>query len=103
MAENALLSLELHHPLPKTADPRVQISGNFAPVPNHPVKQSLTVTGTIPSCINGVYLRNGANPLFEPVAGHHLFDGDGMYHAVTVDNGKASYACRLTETQRLRQ
>ncbi|MBA0598194.1 9-cis-epoxycarotenoid dioxygenase NCED2, chloroplastic [Gossypium raimondii] len=103
MAENALLSRDLHHPLPKTADPRVQISGNFAPVPEQPAKQSLSVAGAIPSYINGVYLRNGANPLFEPVAGHHLFDGDGMIHAVSIDNGKASYACRFTETQRLRQ
>ncbi|KAK6268475.1 hypothetical protein QUC31_012635 [Theobroma cacao] len=103
MAESALVSRELQHPLPKTADPRVQISGNFAPVPEQPVKQSLPINGTIPSCINGVYLRNGANPLFEPVAGHHFFDGDGMVHAVTIDNGNASYACRFTETQRLLQ
>ncbi|KAK8524634.1 hypothetical protein V6N13_015649 [Hibiscus sabdariffa] len=103
MAENALLSREFQHPLPKTADPRVQIAGNFAPVPEQPVKNSLPVDGTIPSCINGVYLRNGANPLFEPVAGHHLFDGDGMVHAVSIDNGDASYACRFTETQRLLQ
>ncbi|KAK8608067.1 hypothetical protein V6N13_023501 [Hibiscus sabdariffa] len=103
MAESALLSRELQHPLPKTADPRVQIAGNFAPVPEHTVKHSLPVDGTIPSCINGVYLRNGANPLFEPVAGHHLFDGDGMVHAVSINNGDASYACRFTETQRLLQ
>ncbi|XP_016697743.2 9-cis-epoxycarotenoid dioxygenase NCED2, chloroplastic [Gossypium hirsutum] len=103
MAESALVSLELQHPLPKTADPQVQISGNFGPVPEQPVKQALPVTGTIPSCINGVYLRNGANPLFEPVAGHHFFDGDGMVHAVTIDNGNASYACRFTETQRFLQ
>ncbi|KAK8692497.1 hypothetical protein V6N13_075956 [Hibiscus sabdariffa] len=103
MAETALVSLERQHPLPKTADPHVQISGNFAPVPEQPVKQSLHITGTIPSCINGVYLRNGANPLFEPVAGHHFFDGDGMVHAVTIDNGNASYACRFTETQRYLQ
>ncbi|XWS15975.1 hypothetical protein CRYUN_Cryun34aG0047700 [Craigia yunnanensis] len=103
MAESALVSRELQHPLPKTADPRVQISGNFAPVPEQPVKQSLPVTGAIPSCISGVYLRNGANPLLEPVAGHHFFDGDGMVHAVTIDNGNASYACRFTETQRLLQ
>ncbi|KAK8618589.1 hypothetical protein V6N13_132576 [Hibiscus sabdariffa] len=103
MAESALLSRELQHPLPKTADPRVQIAGNFAPVPEQTVKHSLPVDGTIPSCINGVYLRNGANPLFEPVAGHHLFDGDGMVHAVSINNGDASYACRFTETQRLLQ
>ncbi|XP_059438353.1 9-cis-epoxycarotenoid dioxygenase NCED2, chloroplastic [Corylus avellana] len=103
MAEGALVSRELRHPLPKTADPQVQIAGNFAPVPEQPVRRELPVTGAIPECINGVYLRNGANPLFEPVAGHHLFDGDGMVHAVSINDGSASYACRFTETQRLAQ
>ncbi|XP_062094508.1 9-cis-epoxycarotenoid dioxygenase NCED2, chloroplastic-like [Humulus lupulus] len=105
VAEGALVARERLQPLPKTADPRVQISGNFAPVPEQPVGQSLQVTGTIPNCINGVYLRNGANPLFEPVAGHHFFDGDGMVHAVSINGGEASasYACRFTETQRLVQ
>ncbi|KAL4303093.1 hypothetical protein GQ457_10G016020 [Hibiscus cannabinus] len=101
MVENALLSHETHHPLPKTADPRVQIAGNFAPVPEQPVKHRLPVIGTIPECIQGVYVRNGANPLHEPVAGHHFFDGDGMVHAVQFKNGSASYACRFTETNRL--
>ena len=105
LAEGALVSRESQHPLPKTADPRVQISGNFAPVPEQPVRNSLPITGTIPKCINGVYLRNGANPQFDPVAGHHLFDGDGMVHAVNINGGfaTASYACRFTETQRLIQ
>ncbi|XP_028791737.1 9-cis-epoxycarotenoid dioxygenase NCED2, chloroplastic-like [Neltuma alba] len=102
-AERALISRELQHPLPKTADPRVQISGNFAPVPEQSVCHSLPVTGTIPDSINGVYVRNGANPLFEPVSGHHLFDGDGMIHAVSLRGGSASYACRFTETERLVQ
>lgn len=101
--ESALVSRELQNPLPKTADPRVQIAGNFGPVPEQTVRHNLPVIGTIPDCINGVYVRNGANPLFEPVAGHHLFDGDGMVHAVTVENGSVSYCCRFTETQRLAQ
>ncbi|XP_028795078.1 9-cis-epoxycarotenoid dioxygenase NCED1, chloroplastic-like [Neltuma alba] len=101
--ESALLSHERHHPLPKTADPRVQISGNFAPVPENPIHHSLPVAGIIPSCIRGVYLRNGANPLHEPVAGHHFFDGDGMVHAVQLKDGSASYACRFTQTHRLVQ
>ncbi|KHN46077.1 Putative 9-cis-epoxycarotenoid dioxygenase NCED5, chloroplastic [Glycine soja] len=63
MFESALLSRELNQPFPKTTDPRVQIAGNFAPVPEHPVEHSLPVIGTIPDAINGVYLRNGAHPL----------------------------------------
>ncbi|XP_030439603.1 9-cis-epoxycarotenoid dioxygenase NCED1, chloroplastic-like [Syzygium oleosum] len=102
--ESALVSHERTHPLPKTADPRVQISGNFAPVPEQPVARSLPVIGKIPECIQGVYVRNGANPLHEPVAGHHFFDGDGMIHAVRFSaGGSVSYACRFTETHRLIQ
>ncbi|KAG6489597.1 9-cis-epoxycarotenoid dioxygenase, chloroplastic-like [Zingiber officinale] len=95
--------LERPHPLPKTADPSVQIAGNFAPVDEHSPSYNLPVEGRIPSFINGVYVRNGANPLFEPVAGHHFFDGDGMVHAVHLRNGTAAYACRYTETERLCQ
>ncbi|KAL6196703.1 hypothetical protein ACLB2K_032317 [Fragaria x ananassa] len=102
--ESALVSKELEHPLPKTADPKVQIAGNFAPVPEQPVKHSLPVTGQIPECIRGVYVRNGANPLHEPTAGHHLFDGDGMVHALSFNSdGSASYSCRFTETHRVVQ
>lgn len=102
--EGALNTHEKSQLLPKTSDPRVQISGNFAPVPEQPVKKYLPVTGKIPECINGVYVRNGANPLFEPVSGHHLFDGDGMVHAVSIDKtGSVSYSCRFTETERLVQ
>ncbi|KAL6847127.1 hypothetical protein ACP4OV_022980 [Aristida adscensionis] len=96
--------LEKPHALPKTADPAVQIAGNFAPVGEQPPVRALPVSGRIPPFINGVYARNGANPHFQPTAGHHLFDGDGMVHAVRIRNGAAeSYACRFTETARLRQ
>ncbi|KAF4386811.1 hypothetical protein F8388_006766 [Cannabis sativa] len=102
-AETALVSHERKHPLPKTADPRVQIAGNFAPVPETPVEHFLPVAGKIPKCIDGVYVRNGANPHYEPVAGHHFFDGDGMVHAVQIKDGAVSYASRFTETNRLVQ
>ncbi|KAK1399237.1 9-cis-epoxycarotenoid dioxygenase [Heracleum sosnowskyi] len=101
--ENVIASREKEHPLPKTADPLVQIAGNFAPVQEQPVCHSLPVTGNIPECISGVYVRNGANPHLEPTAGHHFFDGDGMVHAVQFKDGAASYACRFTETERLIQ
>ncbi|KAG7590573.1 Carotenoid oxygenase [Arabidopsis suecica] len=102
--ENVMISHERRrHPLPKTADPAVQIAGNFFPVPEQPVVHNLPVAGTVPVCIQGVYVRNGANPLHRPISGHHLFDGDGMVHAVRFDNGSVSYACRFTETNRLAQ
>eukprot|EP00258_Populus_trichocarpa_P017195 XP_006377601.1 probable 9-cis-epoxycarotenoid dioxygenase NCED5, chloroplastic [Populus trichocarpa] len=103
MAEAALVSHERQRPLPKTVDPRVQIAGNFSPVQEQKVRRSLPVTGTIPECIDGIYVRNGANPLLEPVAGHHFFDGDGMVHAMKIEKGSASYSCRFTETERLKQ
>ncbi|KAJ4726605.1 9-cis-epoxycarotenoid dioxygenase [Melia azedarach] len=101
--ENALVSRERQHPLPKTADPSIQIAGNFSPVSENPVVQNLPVVGKVPECIKGVYVRNGANPLHEPVAGHHFFDGDGMVHAVRFNEGSVSYACRFTETNRFVQ
>ncbi|KAL8103425.1 9-cis-epoxycarotenoid dioxygenase NCED2, chloroplastic-like [Apium graveolens] len=103
MVEKALLSVEANQPLSKTADPAVQVAGNFAPVPEKSVHHNLPVVGIIPDHISGVYLRNGANPFFEPVSGHHLFDGDGMVHAVTINGNSVSYACRFTETERLIQ
>ncbi|PKA50879.1 9-cis-epoxycarotenoid dioxygenase NCED1, chloroplastic [Apostasia shenzhenica] len=96
--------LESGHALPKTIDPAIQIAGNFAPVGDHHPRQNLRVVhGRIPASIDGVYVRNGANPLFSPVAGHHFFDGDGMIHAVRIAGSRASYACRFTETERFRQ
>ncbi|KQJ85750.2 9-cis-epoxycarotenoid dioxygenase NCED5, chloroplastic [Brachypodium distachyon] len=98
--------LERPHPLPRTADPAVQIAGNFAPVAEQPplTAASLPVTGRIPPFISGVYARNGANPCFSPTSGHHLFDGDGMVHAVAIRSGAAvSYSCRSTATARLSQ
>ena len=54
-----------------------------------------------------MYARSSANPHFDPVAEHHLFDGDDMAHALRICNGAAEtlrrYASRFTDTERLRQ
>lgn len=99
-----VVPMEQNHPLPKPTDPSIQLSGNFAPVNECPVQNGLEVIGNIPPCLRGVYIRNGANPMFPPLGGHHLFDGDGMIHAVSIgSDNQVSYSCRYTKTNRLVQ
>jgi hypothetical protein len=84
MAEKYVLPLiEPRERTPRT-DPRIQLEGNFAPVEESPPQRALHVTGTIPACLNGAYIRNGGNPKFTPTAGFHNFDGDGMLHVVRI-------------------
>lgn len=94
--------IESQVPLPSTADPRVQLEGNFSPVEESPVQHELEVVGKLPANLQGVYMRNGANPRFQPEGGHHFFDGDGMIHAVRFKDGIVSHCSRFTKTYRLR-
>ena len=64
------------------------LTGAFAPVFDEEVLEKLPVEGEIPADLNGVYLRNGPNPRFEPNGRYHPFDGDGMLHAAHFDRGK---------------
>jgi len=75
--------------------------GAYAPVFEEVVESNLKVIGEIPKDINGVYVRNGPNPKFEPKGHYHWFDGDGMLHAVHIENGKATYRNRWVRTKNL--
>ncbi|MEJ8848906.1 carotenoid oxygenase family protein [Variovorax rhizosphaerae] len=57
----------------------------------------LPVQGELPEGLDGTLYRNGPNPQF-PDANAHLFGGDGMLHAFTLDGGKASYRNRWVRT-----
>src|SRR4029079_9092505 len=78
------------------------LSGNFAPVgPELDVTDLLVIAGRIPSDLSGGYMRNGPNPLFKPISFTYPMDGDGMIHAVYLDNGRARYRNRFVATTSL--
>jgi carotenoid cleavage dioxygenase-like enzyme len=74
------------------------LTGLYAPVHREVDAHDLQVTGQIPPQLSGVYMRNGANPQFDPSGRYHWFDGDGMVHAVYLDGGTARYKNRWVET-----
>ena len=77
------------------------LQGNFAPWRLEGEAHDLEVLGEIPRDLNGTYYRNGPNPAYEPLGRYHWFDGDGMIHAVTLREGRASYRNRYVESRGL--
>lgn len=77
------------------------LKGNFAPVSDELNERALAVTGQIPPDLSGVYMRNGPNPAFPPLSYTYPFDGDGMIHAVYLQDGTANYRNRFVETKGL--
>ncbi|WP_410650928.1 carotenoid oxygenase family protein [Amycolatopsis sp. cmx-4-54] len=75
------------------------LMGVYAPIGEEIDAGDLEVVGELPADLNGVYLRNGPNPRFEPEGRYHWFDGDGMIHAVHLENGKARYRNRWVRTK----
>ena len=75
------------------------LQGNFAPVRREIEASSLTVRGQLPEGLDGTLYRNGPNPQF-PSVDSHWFTGDGMLHAVTLEDGVASYRNRWVRTPR---
>lgn len=57
------------------------------------------IAGTIPSDIDGVYLRNTENQIHQPLGRFHPFDGDGMIHQIDFRGGRASYRNRFVRTR----
>lgn len=76
------------------------LSGGFAPLRSECDVHDLVIEGEVPPELHGVFLRNGPNPQYAPRGGYHLFAGDGMVHAFTIDAGKVSYRNRWVRTQK---
>jgi carotenoid cleavage dioxygenase-like enzyme len=87
---------------PRAADrhaDRAYLDGPYAPVhAEHTVEDLTVVAGELPSDIDGLFVRNGSNPAFDPPGRYHWFDGDGMVHGVRFGNGSASYRNRWVRT-----
>ncbi len=56
------------------------------------------VEGEIPNDLNGAYLRNTETALFEPIKRYHPFDGDGLVHVMSFEDGDVRYASRFVHT-----
>lgn len=77
------------------------LEGNFAPVKDEITADKLPIIGQLPPELNGMYVRNGPNPQFTPIGHYHWFDGDGMLHAVRLQDGQATYFNRYVEPRAL--
>jgi carotenoid cleavage dioxygenase-like enzyme len=68
--------------------------------PNHVEYDAtdLDVIGELPTDLDGVYLRNTENPVFDSIGRYHPFDGDGMVHMMRFRGGRAEYRNRFVRT-----
>ena len=73
------------------------LRGNGRPLTEERTISELNVTGSIPSELDGRYVRTGPNPITGTSV--HPFFGDGMLHGVRLRNGKAEwYRNRYVQT-----
>jgi len=72
---------------------------NYAPVEESEAL-NLEVIGALPPTLDGVYVRNGPNPLHADSP--HWFLGDGMVHGVRIEKGRVPwYRARYVQTPAL--
>ena len=73
----------------KSKGPNPFLEGMHTPVSEEVTDTALKVTGEVPAALNGLYVRNGPNPLANVnAATHHWFIGDAMVHGIRLQDGK---------------
>ena len=70
--------------------PNPYLEDNYAPVSEQLFERQLQIVGELPKELNGLYLRNGPNPM-QSVNNkkHHWFSGEGMLHGLRLEEGEA--------------
>lgn len=76
-------------------------AGPYAPVEDERTDVALQVEGELPRELWGVFAQNSPNARFDAPGHAHWFDGDGMVHAVHVEDGRATYRNRWVQTRKL--
>lgn len=83
------------------ADRQPDLEGNMFPVSSEHDVEALEVIGQIPAGLRGSFIRNGPNPMFQPLGRYHMFDGDGMLHSVRFGDRAVSYRNRWIRSRGL--
>ena len=80
---------------------QTDLGDNMFPIDREVDVDRCEVIGEIPAGLRGSFVRNGPNPMFEPIGKYHMFDGDGMLHGVDFADGTASYRNRWIRSRGL--
>lgn len=84
-------------------DTNPYLTGNYGPVRMEADAPDLEIEGEVPEGLAGVLYRNGPNPHYAPWSEHHhWFLGDGMIHALFVENGRVRYRNRWVKTEKFK-
>lgn len=73
-------------------------SGPWRPNYTEYTATDLEVIGELPADLDGIYLRNTENPVYDAIGRYHPFDGDGMVHMIRFHGGRADYRNRFVRT-----
>lgn len=76
------------------------LQGIWEPLPLECDVNDPIVIGKIPKELNGTFYRNGPNPQYVYSDKYHMFEGDGMLHAITFHQGTVKYLNRWIRTER---